>query len=141
MTAFPMWPAISLECLVLLCGCAVGPNYKRPMVDSPGNFRSAPALVTTNSIADLPWWDVYQDQTLKSLIHVALTNNYDVRIAATRVEQARAISAEARSAVFSVDRLPGRHRQRAQRISGDSHSQWGHHHRCGFDHVERSLGD
>ncbi len=98
MAVFPIWPAISLECLVLLCGCAVGPNYKRPMVDSPGNFRSAPALVTTNSIADLPWWDVYQDQTLKSLIHVALTNNYDVRIAATRVEQARAISAEARSA-------------------------------------------
>jgi outer membrane protein, multidrug efflux system len=99
-TVLRMWPALSLECLVLLCGCAVGPNYQRPLVDSPGNFRSAPPLVTTNSIADLPWWNVYQDQTLKSLILVALTNNYDVRIAATRVEQARAISAEARAQFF-----------------------------------------
>jgi multidrug efflux system outer membrane protein len=53
--------------------------------------------LATNSIADLPWWDIYQDETLKSLIFVALTNNYDVRIAATRVEQARALTAVARS--------------------------------------------
>src|SRR5215831_11715392 len=88
--------AISIGCTALY-GCAVGPNYRRPAVDSPGNFRSAPSAMTTNSLADLPWWDVYRDETLKSLIHIALTNNYDVRIAATRVEQARELSAQARA--------------------------------------------
>jgi len=89
--------AINIGCTALFFGCAVGPNYKRPTVASPGNFRSAPGAVTTNSLADLPWWDIYRDETLKSLIHTALTNNYDVLIAATRVEQARQISAEARA--------------------------------------------
>jgi multidrug efflux system outer membrane protein len=89
--------AIGIGCTTLFSSCAVGPNYKRPTVASPGNFRSAPSEVTTNSLADLPWWDIYRDETLKSLIHVALTNNYDVRIAATRVEQARQLSAQARA--------------------------------------------
>lgn len=92
--------ALGVGCLAFFSGCAVGPNYKRPTVDSPGNFRNAPSVVTTNSFADLPWWDVYKDETLKSLVYTALTNNYDVRIAAARVEQARAISAQARSQFF-----------------------------------------
>jgi len=88
---------ITFGCLALLTGCATGPDYKRPTVDAPASFRSAPAAAATNSFADLPWWDVYKDETLKTLIHAALTNNYDVRIAASRVEQARAISAQARA--------------------------------------------
>lgn len=97
----PLVPRIALTigvgCLTFLAGCAVGPNYQRPTVTAPGNFRNAPEAVATNSFADLPWWDVYQDETLKALIHTALTNNFDVRIAATRVEQARAIRAQAGS--------------------------------------------
>lgn len=84
----------------LLAGCAIGPNYKRPQVDSPPKFQSAPDTTATNSLADLPWWDIYRDETLRSLIRTALTNNYDVRVAATRVEQARAISAQARALFF-----------------------------------------
>lgn len=89
--------AVGAGCLALFAGCAVGPNYQRPTVEAPGSFRNAPVPATSDSLADLPWWDVYQDETLRSLIAAALTNNYDVRIAATRVEQARAISAQARS--------------------------------------------
>jgi outer membrane protein, multidrug efflux system len=89
--------ALGVGCLAFLSGCAVGPNYQRPTVAAPGSFRNAPVAVTTNSFADLPWWDVYQDPTLKALIYTALTNNFDVRIAAARVEQARAISVQARS--------------------------------------------
>lgn len=88
---------ICIGCVALLSGCAVGPNYKQPAVASPSNFRSAPGRATTNSLADLPWWDIYRDETLRSLIHIALTNNYDVLIAAKRVEQAREISAQARA--------------------------------------------
>lgn len=72
-----------------IAGCAVGPNYKRPALELPNQFRSEPAA-STNSFADLPWWSVFKDPILQELIRVAWTNNYDVRIAATRVEQARA---------------------------------------------------
>jgi len=82
--------------LVFLAGCAIGPNYKRPVFVSPAVFRgdSAP---TNSSFADLDWWQIYQDTTLQALVREALTNNYDLRIAVTRVEQARALALQARS--------------------------------------------
>jgi multidrug efflux system outer membrane protein len=88
------------SCLILfLAGCAVGPNYKRPPVAAPEAFRGE-TEISTNSFANLPWWRVFHDDTLQSLIHLALTNNYDLRIAVTRVEQARAVAAQARSQFF-----------------------------------------
>jgi multidrug efflux system outer membrane protein len=85
--------------LAVAAGCAVGPNYKRPPVDSPATFRDDHAP-STNSIADLDWWQVYQDETLQGLIRDAFTNNYDLRIAVARVEGARAVAAQARSQFF-----------------------------------------
>ncbi len=90
-----MW--LVVVALAVLAGCAVGPNYKRPATDSPTVFRDDKAPTNT-SFADLEWWQVYQDDTLRALIREALTNNYDLRIAITRVEQARQVAAEARSA-------------------------------------------
>jgi len=88
----------SLVCVALtLAGCAVGPNYKRPAVEAPAGFRGATKEVSTNSFADLPWWSVFKDPVLQDLVHVALTNNYDLRITLTRVDQARALQAQARS--------------------------------------------
>jgi multidrug efflux system outer membrane protein len=84
---------------LLLAGCAVGPDYKRPPVNAPQNFRGD-AMGLTNSLGDMPWWELFRDETLQALIRGALTNNYDVRIAAARVEQARAILAENRSGYF-----------------------------------------
>lgn len=81
---------------LLLAGCAVGPNYKRPRVDSPPAFRDG-ATATNASFAELNWWQVYQDPNLQSLILEAFTNNYDLGIAVTREEQARQVAAEARS--------------------------------------------
>lgn len=83
----------------LLAGCAVGPNYQRVAVQTPAVFRGE-TQVASNSLANLPWWQVFQDDTLQNLIRVALTNNYDLRVAVTRVEQARAIAAQARSQFF-----------------------------------------
>jgi multidrug efflux system outer membrane protein len=85
-------------------GCAVGPNYKRPTVNVPVTYRDVPAETPTSSgqsstgvaqqpatsLGDEKWWDVFQDEELRSLIRTALTNNYDVRIAATRVLEAQA---------------------------------------------------
>ena len=89
----PFWSVAVLT----LAGCAVGPNYKRPAVNAPTGFRSATTGVSTNSLADLPWWSVFKDPALQDLIQVALTNNYDLRITITRVDQARAIQAQAKS--------------------------------------------
>ena len=79
---------LSLAALAMLSGCAMGPNYKRPAVEAPPDFRFA-ASPTTNCFADLPWWEVFKDPTLLGLIQAAVTNNYDLRRAVARVEQAR----------------------------------------------------
>ncbi|HTB81055.1 MAG TPA: efflux transporter outer membrane subunit [Opitutaceae bacterium] len=83
----------------LLAGCAIGPNYKRPAVTAPAAFRDE-AEAGNRSFADLAWWDVYRDEQLKALIRAALAEGYDARIAAARVEQARAIAAQVRGQFF-----------------------------------------
>ena len=87
---------LGVWCLVLFAGCAVGPNYKRPAVSSPATFRGD-LSPTNSSFADLEWWRVYQDTNLQALVREAFTNNYDLRIALTRVEQARAVVMQTRS--------------------------------------------
>lgn len=84
---------------IFLTGCAAGPNYKRPAVDAPGNYRFA-ASPSTNSIGDLPWWEVFKDPMLLDLIATAVTNNYDLRQAVARVEQARNLAVAARAPLF-----------------------------------------
>jgi multidrug efflux system outer membrane protein len=78
--------------IVLLAGCAVGPNYKRPAATVPTDYRAAmPAPnLPVSSLGNEKWWLVYQDPVLVQLIHAALQQNYDVRIAATRVLEAQA---------------------------------------------------
>jgi multidrug efflux system outer membrane protein len=80
--------------LLIFTGCAVGPKYKRPPVTVPEGYRGlAPdaGQQTSASLADEKWWTVFQDPQLQQLIRTALAQNYDVRIAATRILQAQAI--------------------------------------------------
>ena len=86
--------------LFLLSGCAVGPNYQRPKVNIPTEYREAERAAQQASIADLPWWEVFKDDRLKNLVQTALANNYDLRIAVTRIEQSRQIAAQARAQYF-----------------------------------------
>jgi multidrug efflux system outer membrane protein len=65
----------------------------------PDQYRGSSTTVT-NSLADLPWWEIFKDETLHELIRAALTNNYDLRIAIARVEQSRAILMENRALFF-----------------------------------------
>jgi outer membrane protein, multidrug efflux system len=76
----------------LLTGCTFGPNYKRPQVAVPANFRAPEPLPPpkATSLADLKWFEVFQDEKLQDLIRTALVQNFDLRDAVTRVEQARA---------------------------------------------------
>jgi multidrug efflux system outer membrane protein len=89
-----------LVTLVLSSSCVVGPNYQRPVVNAPPTFRDAQGAAQQASFADLPWWEVFQDGTLKELIQASLANNFDLRVAVTRIEQARQIAAQARSQYF-----------------------------------------
>jgi outer membrane protein, multidrug efflux system len=72
-----------------LAACAVGPDYKRPTLDVPAEFRGASAAEWRVAFADMQWWAVLEDPVLQSLIKDALVNNYDLRIAANHVLQAR----------------------------------------------------
>lgn len=92
----------------------LGPDYERPPLPAMEQFRgeaSAPQEKRDESFADLPWWSVFEDPVLNDLVKVALQNNYDVRIALARVEQARALAGVAASEFYpqigysvSVDR-------------------------------------
>src|SRR5713226_5479945 len=93
------WIASGVIAAAVLGGCAVGPNYKRPVVAEPQTFRGQ-ATAEAASLADLPWWEVFQDTILKNLIMEALGNNYDVRIAAARVQEARANFVVSRSDLY-----------------------------------------
>lgn len=86
-------PRIVLSTLlaVILAGCAVGPNYKRPAINTPQTYRgAAPETPAATSFGEEKWADVFQDPQLQSLIRTALQQNFDVRIAASRILQAQA---------------------------------------------------
>jgi len=90
---------------IFLGGCAVGPNYRRPSVSIPVAYRglTTEEAVRTEpvSLGDQKWWEVFQDRQLQELIRTALQQNYDVRIAATRILQA-----EAQLGITRADQLP-----------------------------------
>jgi len=84
---------------LLLAGCTVGPNYKRPTVPVPAGFRAPEPLAPSQaeSFAGLKWFEVFKDEKLQELIRTALTQNYDLRDAVTRVEASRASQGITRS--------------------------------------------
>jgi NodT family efflux transporter outer membrane factor (OMF) lipoprotein len=78
--------------VLILSGCAVGPNYERPNIPAPPTFRAPEPLPPDQaaSLADLKWFEVFKDPELQKLVHTGLEQNYDLRDAVARVEQARA---------------------------------------------------
>ena len=92
---------------IMLSGCLVGPNYKRPAISAPTAFRGQ-ATAEQSSFADQGWWDVYSDPFLNVLIKEALKNNYDLKSAIARAKEADAYRAVARSAYLpTVDENSG----------------------------------
>jgi outer membrane protein, multidrug efflux system len=94
-----------LSAALLLSGCTVGPNYKRPTVAVPGSYRGTisdeAAQTKLAALGDQKWWDVFQDDQLRTLIRSALTQNYDSRIAASRV-----LEAQAQLGITRADQFP-----------------------------------
>jgi len=85
---------------VLVSGCAAaGKNYTRPQLPTPVMYRFAD-LVQAEALADAPWWGVFTDQTLQTLVREAVANNLDLQAAVARVEQARAQAGIAKSFLY-----------------------------------------
>ena len=86
MRAAYLFPVVLAASLVT--GCAVGPKYQKPTVAPPADFRQL-QQPTAESLADQAWWQVFQDEALQQLVREAIRNNYDLKIAVIRVEEAR----------------------------------------------------
>jgi len=84
----------------------VGPNYKRPTAAVPGSYRGTTsdeaAQAQLAALGNQKWWDIFQDEQLRTLIRTALTQNYDSRIAASRVLEAQAHSESRAPISFQV---------------------------------------
>ena len=82
----------------------MGPNYHRPVVQTPTAFRdlseNPQVQAQAASYADLPWWQVFQDPQLQELIRTALKQNYDLQLATERINAGRAQVAVTRSSLF-----------------------------------------
>ncbi len=108
-----LWVGLALEAL-LLTSCAVGPNYQKPQVTAPTQFRGTPPSVDkppatdqpagsnqpVASIAELSAFDLFHDDTLTALLKTALSENHDLRIGAERVLEARSQYGITKSAIF-----------------------------------------
>ncbi len=85
--------------VMLTATCTMGPDYERPDVITPEEFRGP--MPTGESVANVPWWELYQDPVLQDLIQTALENNRSVREAFARINEFRANLGIARA-----DRFP-----------------------------------
>jgi multidrug efflux system outer membrane protein len=88
----------SLVLLLALSGCAMGPDYQRPEVDAPAVYIQP--VEEGESLANTPWWDLFQDPELQSLIRIALEQNQDLGIAAARIDEFRAVLGVTRADQF-----------------------------------------
>jgi len=90
-----------LGTIACLAGCSLVPKYERPASPVSGAWSISPQAASTNNAAGIDWSEFYGDPRLRKLIGLALENNRDLRVAALRVEQARAEYRIARSYQFS----------------------------------------
>ena len=84
--------------LILLPGCLLGPNFQQPVMDMPQDFRSE--TLEEDARVDLKWWELFDDPTLRELVSIALEENKSMLIAASRIEEARAVMGFAKSDLY-----------------------------------------
>jgi multidrug efflux system outer membrane protein len=80
--------AVAVLVFILVAGCTVGPDFKKPVVETPENYRSDNMPVEPE--VNLEWWKLFNDPVLYAFVTMALENNRDLQLAAARVEEARA---------------------------------------------------
>src|SRR6202012_3232215 len=79
----------SVALAALLTGCSLIPNYQRPAVEIPANWKADKVPMAPSSI-NADWWRNFSNKELDALMDLALANNNDLRAATARIQQARA---------------------------------------------------
>jgi outer membrane protein, multidrug efflux system len=94
---------IAIMCLsMLVAACAMGPDYLRPPTETGDRFRMAESPPDTPSLANMPWWELLRDEQLQQMIHIALSENWDLQRAVATIEEF-----QARAYIAKTDWLPG----------------------------------
>ena len=78
----------TLGLIIYISGCKLGPDFEKPEYSGPVSFRFD--SITSDTIVNLRWWELFHDPVLDTFIKRALNNNKDVMVAAARVDAARA---------------------------------------------------
>lgn len=129
-------------CLILLAGCAVGPNFKPPVAKVPARWtgprtesQKPEVNFAEKNLAD--WWKVFNDPTLTSLVERAVSSNLDLKLAEARVRQARAARGVAVSAIGPAVNASGSYdRSRTPATSGSqTEATISNQYQAGFDAV------
>src|SRR3970282_1953152 len=81
---------------LLLLACAMGPDYSRSDIPTSDSFRMAGESKNLPSLANMPWWELYQDEELQRLIRIALEENKDLKRAVASIDEFTARSFTAR---------------------------------------------
>jgi outer membrane protein, multidrug efflux system len=94
-------PAVLVTLAVTAAGCTVGPNYERPKLEPPAQYRGLEAAQpAAESMADVPWWRIFDDPVLQGLIREGIASNLDLRAASARVMESRALAGIAKSYLY-----------------------------------------
>jgi len=113
--------AVMLSVTSALAGCTVGPDYERPQMVSPDQFRFVDGQAQAQTLADAPWFEVFQDPELQGLIKEGLANNLDLRVALARIEEARARAGIAKS--YYYPQVDGQVGFTVRGASGDNNAE------------------
>lgn len=100
----------------------VGPDYHRPAVETPDDFRGRIGPADAASLADLPWWQVFGDPVLHGFVNRALAGNYDLQAAVARIEQARAQVGVTASELYPQLGYEGIAERQRQTLTGSDHT-------------------
>jgi len=112
----------------------MGPRYHEPAMEIPKTYRSYNTQQEGEAMINLPWWGVFKDPVLQGLIREAMTNNYDLRAAAWRVEEARAVVGSTSSQLFpQVDLTGGISRERNSQDSTPALNRFSSTYTGGFN--------
>jgi multidrug efflux system outer membrane protein len=90
-------PALFVVMALLAASCTLGPDYTRPESALPSAYDNGAADAPTSELVDLPWWQGFGDPVLVDLVTMALAGNHDLRVATSRIAEARALARVSRA--------------------------------------------
>ena len=127
---------LSVAVAFALAGCMMGPDYKRPQIDTPKAYRVE--IKSANDLVNTAWWEQFKDPVMNELIKTALAENKDVRIAAARVEEFLGRYGVTRSQLFP--QVGAQFGAGSQRISSSTQPAIGAGQTNTFDTYSLDLG-